>query len=109
MHDKYTDNENDTKKRWLANHQKGFTFSLFLTLLPFALVYGKLLPRTFIIAGISIAAVVQILLQIHYFLGVDGTQKERWNLISLIFTFLIMMIFIGGTLWVMFTLNYRMM
>jgi cytochrome o ubiquinol oxidase operon protein cyoD len=109
MHNKYPDNENDTKKRWLANHQKGFVFSIFLTLLPFALVYGKLLPRTFTILTISIAAIIQILLQVHYFLGVDGAQKERWNLISLIFTFLIMTIFIGGTLWVMFTLNYRMM
>ena len=109
MQGKYPDNENDITKGLLTDHQKGFIFSFCLTILPFGLVYFKLLPRPFIIWGISFAGVIQILLQLHYFLGVGGAQKERWNFISIIFTFLIMAIFIGGTLWVMFTLNYRMM
>ena len=109
MHNNYPDNENNTGKGWLADHQKGFAFSFFLTILPFVLVYFKVLPRTFTMLAISVTAIIQILLQLHYFLGVGGTQKENWNLISLIFTFLIMAIFIGGTLWVMYTLNYRMM
>jgi len=109
MQNKYPDIEYGTGKGKLANLQKGFGYSFFLTLLPFVLVYGKILPRTFNIAAISIAAIIQIVLQLHYFLGIGGSGKERWSLISLIFTFLIMTIFIGGTLWVMFTLNYRMM
>ena len=109
MQNKYPEIENNTGKMKLADHQTGFIFSFFLTIIAFVLVYFRLLPRTFNIAIISIAATIQILLQLHYFLGVGGARKERWNLISLIFTFLIMTIFIGGTLWVMFTLNYRMM
>jgi len=109
MNNKYPVNENDTKKGRLANHQKGFIFSFFLTLIPFAMVYAKLLSNSLNVSVICIAGIIQILLQIHYFLGVDGSQKERWNLMSLIFTFLIITIFIGGSLWVMFTLNYRMM
>jgi cytochrome o ubiquinol oxidase operon protein cyoD len=109
MNNKFSDNENDTGKGWLADNQKGFVASFFLTLIPFVLVYFKLLPLTFTISAVSIAGIIQIMLQLHYFLGVGGTEKEQWNLISLIFTFLIMTIFIGGTLWVMFTLNYRMM
>ena len=109
MQNKYTGNENETIKGRLADHQKGLIFAFFLTLLPFVMVYGRLLPRTFNLAVIGIAGIIQILLQLHYFLGVGGSKKEQWNLISLIFTALIMAIFIGGTLWVMFTLNSRMM
>ena len=109
MQNKYPENENHTGKMKLAEHQTGFILSFFLTIIAFALVYYRLLPRTFNMAVISIVATIQILIQLHYFLGVGGARKERWNLVSLIFTFLIMTIFIGGTLWVMITLNYRMM
>jgi cytochrome o ubiquinol oxidase operon protein cyoD len=109
MHNKYPENESETRKGWLADHQKGLVFAFLLTLLPFVMVYGKLLSSSLNVAGIWIAGIIQILLQLHYFLGVGASQKEGWNLISLIFTFLIMAIFIGGTLWVMYTLNSRMM
>ena len=107
MDSKYQNN--DIKRKKPADHQMGFILSIILTLLPFVMVYGRLLPRTLNMAGICIAAIIQIMLQLHYFLGVGGKRKEDWNLVSILFTFLIMTIFIGGTLWVMYTLNYRMM
>jgi len=33
----------------------------------------------------------------------------RWNVLALVFTVLIITIFIGGTLWIMSNLHYRMM
>ena len=108
MNSKYPDTENNTGVG-VPDFQKGVGFCIVLTLIPFAAVYWELLPRTFGILLICIAGIAQILLQFHYFLGVDGSRKERWNLISLILTIIIMSIFIGCTLWVMYTLNYRMM
>ena len=109
MQNKHNSKAKTMKKRGLADHQKGLICAFFLTLLPFVMAYGKLMPQPLNAAGICVAAIIQILLQLHYFLGVGGTHKAQWNLISLIFTVLIMTIFIGGTLWVMYTINYRMM
>ncbi len=109
MHSKYPENENHAMERRFTGHRAGFVFSILLTAVPFILVYGRLLSRNLILAGICAAGIIQILVQLHYFLGVGGSKKEQWNLITLIFTVLIMAIFIGGTLWVMFTLNSRMM
>jgi cytochrome o ubiquinol oxidase operon protein cyoD len=61
------------------------------------------------VRGICSAGIVQILVHLHYFLHLDLSSEKRWNVLSLLFTFLIMTIFVGGTLWDMYTLNYRMM
>ena len=61
------------------------------------------------LAGIFSAGIVQILVHLHYFLHLDTSSASRWNVLALIFTLLIMVLFVGGTLWIMYTLNYRMM
>jgi cytochrome o ubiquinol oxidase subunit IV len=60
--------------------------------------------RTLVEAGI-----VQILVHLHYFLHLDTSSAARWNLLAMMFTLLILALFVGGTLWIMFNLNYRMM
>ena len=87
----------------------GFILSIVLTGIAFALVMSGMFSDTAVLFGIFAAAVVQILVHLHYFLHLDASSARRWNLLALLFTFLIMAIFVGGTLWVMYTLNYRMM
>jgi cytochrome o ubiquinol oxidase subunit IV len=87
----------------------GFVLSLILTAIPFALVMSGTLSSSAILAGIFSAGIVQILVHLHYFLHLDTSSEERWNVLAMIFTLLIMVLFVGGTLWIMFNLNYRMM
>jgi cytochrome o ubiquinol oxidase operon protein cyoD len=87
----------------------GFVLSLILTAIPFALVMSGTLSSSAILAGIFSAGIVQILVHLHYFLHLDTSSGERWNVLAMIFTLLIMVLFVGGTLWIMFNLNYRMM
>jgi len=88
----------------------GFIFSIVLTAIAFlAVVRGGGLPRWAILFGISGAAIVQILVHLHYFLHFDTSSAARWNVLALLFTLLIMIIFVGGSLWIMSNLNYRMM
>ena len=61
------------------------------------------------IFGLLGAAVVQMLVHLHYFLHLDRSSSARWNVLALLFTLLIMFIFVGGSIWIMFDLNYRMM
>ncbi len=93
----------------LKSYLTGFILSLILTAIPFSLVMsGAWSPHT-ILAGIFGAGVVQILVHLHYFLHLDTSSAARWNVLALIFTFLIMVLFVGGSLWIMHNLNYRMM
>jgi len=87
----------------------GFMLSIVLTVIPFALVMSGAVSRGVALLGIGATAIVQILIHLHYFLHLDGSSDERWNIMALLFTTLILTIFIGGTLWVMYTLNDRMM
>ena len=87
----------------------GFLLSIVLTVIPFALVMSGALPRSAIVFGLLGAAIVQMMVHLHYFLHLDASSAARWNLIALAFTLLIMFIFVGGSIWIMFNLNYRMM
>jgi cytochrome o ubiquinol oxidase subunit IV len=87
----------------------GFIFSIALTVIAFGLVMSGEVSRKVMLLGICSAGILQILVHLHYFLHLDVSSEKRWNVLALLFTFLIMTIFVGGTLWVMYTLNYRMM
>jgi cytochrome o ubiquinol oxidase subunit IV len=93
----------------LKSYLAGFVLSLLLTAISFALVRRGTWSAPAALAGIFSAGLVQILVHLHYFLHLDTSSAARWNVLAMIFTLLIMALFVGGTLWIMYTLNYRMM
>ena len=98
-----------TSRGSLRSYLTGFVLSLILTAIPFALVMRGTLSASATLAGIFSAGIVQILVHLHYFLHLDTSSAARWNVLAMMFTLLIMALFVGGTLWIMYTLNYRMM
>lgn len=88
----------------------GFILSVLLTIIPFALViYGRgVIATAWIYAGIAAAAIVQITAQLHYFLHLDRSSDQSWNLQAILFAGLIIVILVGGSLWVMIDLHSRM-
>ena len=93
----------------LKSYSTGFLLSVVLTVLSFALVMSGAFSRPAILFGILTAAVVQILVHLHYFLHLDTSSAMRWNLMALVFAVLVIILFVGGTLWIMYHLHYRMM
>lgn len=95
----------------LKGYVIGFIISIALTVVPFALVmFGQSgLTRAVILVGIALAAVVQIVVHLHYFLHLDTSSEQSWNTQAILFTILIIAIMIGGSLWIMFDLHTRMM
>lgn len=88
----------------------GFILSILLTAIAFALaMQGGGLPRGIIFIGIFGAAILQILVHLHFFLHLDTSSAARWNMLALLITLLIMILFVALTLWIMSNLNYRMM
>ena len=93
----------------LKSYLTGFVLALILTAIPFALVMSGALSPAATLAGIFVAGIVQILVHLHYFLHLDTSSAARWNVRPWCLLYLIMILFVGGTLWIMCTLNYRMM
>ncbi len=93
----------------LKSYLTGFVLSLILTAIPFALVISGTLSSSATLLGIFAAGIVQVLVHLHYFLHLDTSSAARWNVLAMVFTLLILCLFVGGTLWIMHNLNYRMM
>jgi cytochrome o ubiquinol oxidase operon protein cyoD len=87
----------------------GFIISVILTVVPFWLVMDHSLGRESLILAISILAVIQIVVQLMFFLHMNSRSEGGWNMIAFLFTVLIILILVIGSLWIMFHLNHNMM
>jgi cytochrome o ubiquinol oxidase operon protein cyoD len=91
------------------SYATGFILALVLTGIAFAFVMSGPFRQSAALFGVISAAILQIAVHLHYFLHLDRSSSARWNVMALIFTLLIMTLFVGGTMWIMYHLNYRMM
>jgi cytochrome o ubiquinol oxidase subunit IV len=92
----------------LRRYATGFVLSVVLTAAAFALVMYGVWSRPATVAAILVAAVVQILVHLRYFLHLDASSRARWNVLALLFAVLIMVLIVGGTMWIMIHLSYRL-
>ncbi|SMO42628.1 cytochrome o ubiquinol oxidase subunit IV [Paracoccus laeviglucosivorans] len=88
----------------------GFILAVILTVIPFGVVMGGGFDSRFwTITLVVLCAVAQVLVHMIYFLHMDSNAEEGWTLLSTIFTIVVVVIMIAGSLWVMFHLNTNMM
>ena len=88
----------------------GFVLSVILTAIPFALVMGEMLESRVATAWIVMAfAVAQIVVHMIFFLHMNSKSEEGWTLVSLVFTLILVVITLAGSLWVMYHLDSNMM
>jgi len=88
----------------------GFALSLVLTALPFWLVMGKGLPSPVLTSAAVLAfAAVQVVVHMLYFLHMNAKVEQGWSLLALIFTGVLVVIMLAGSVWVMHHLNTNMM
>jgi cytochrome o ubiquinol oxidase subunit IV len=93
-----------------SGYWTGFLLSVVLTAIPFALVMTGMITDTRVTAGIITAmAMVQIVVHMIYFLHMSPKSENGWTMMALIFTIIIVVITISGSLWVMFHMNANMM
>ncbi|WP_191822540.1 cytochrome o ubiquinol oxidase subunit IV [Lysobacter capsici] len=94
----------------IGGYAIGFVLSLILTAIPFWLVMAKVLPSSGMTAFVVLAfAVVQIVVHMVYFLHMNTKSEGGWNMLALIFTLVLVVIMLAGSLWVMHHLNTNMM
>ena len=87
----------------------GFVLSVILTAIPFALVMTGVLPTQTTALIVMAFAVVQIVVHMIYFLHMNTRSENGWTMMALIFTVIMVVIALTGSLWVMHHLNINMM
>lgn len=85
----------------------GFVFSILLTLLAYFFVVNETLAKDVLIYVLLFVAVVQLIVQMVFFLHVS--RGSRWKLLTFVFTVFFVLLIVVGTIWVMNHLNYNMM
>ncbi len=85
----------------------GYVYSVVLTLSAYYIVVNDILSgwtAAFIILSL---AVLQLAVQLFYFLHLDQGKKPRWNMITFFFAVMVVLIVVLGSIWIMVNLSYH--
>ena len=109
-HDDHHDHDGGHPPSTLKGYATGLILSVILTAIPFWLVMGKAFGSSsttaFVILGF---AAVQIVVHMVYFLHMNARAEGGWSMLALIFTLVLVVITLSGSMWVMFHMNANMM
>ena len=87
----------------------GFALSVVLTAIPFWLVMSGVLSTTATAVVVVLFAFAQIAVHTVAFLHVNTRSEGGWTLLAFVFTGIIVVIVIAGSLWIMVHLHGNMM
>ena len=94
----------------LQGYLIGFGLSVLLTAIPFWLVISGVIAHRGATAVLILAlAAVQIVVHMVYFLHMNARSESGWSMMALIFTIVLVVIALTGSLWIMFHLSANMM
>ncbi|MGH8326119.1 MAG: cytochrome o ubiquinol oxidase subunit IV [Steroidobacteraceae bacterium] len=94
-------------RRELAAYISGAVLALVLTMVPFAAVHRHVLPPPSMYYLIGAFALVQMVVHFRFFLHITFRQR-REDLQLILFSTVLLIIIVGGTIWIMLNLATRM-
>lgn len=87
----------------------GFISSIVLTLAAYGAVTERLFYGRGLVSVILALAVVQLIVQMFFFLHLGSESGSYWKLSIFVSTIALVLIIVIGSIWIMDHLNYRMM
>ncbi|KWK15837.1 cytochrome o ubiquinol oxidase subunit IV [Burkholderia stagnalis] len=93
----------------VGGYVAGFILSVVLTAASFGLVTGGVLSQHASLVALAVLAFVQIVVHLVYFLHMNSSSGQRWNVMAFSYTVLTAAILIVGTMWVMHNVSMNMM
>jgi cytochrome o ubiquinol oxidase operon protein cyoD len=109
-HDGHAHHDGHVPHSTLGGYATGFVLAVILTAIPFWLVMGKVFTNSstagFVLLGL---AAVQVVVHMVYFLHMNGKVEGGWSMLAMLFTVMVVVIMMAGSLWVMYHMNHNMM
>ncbi|HEX4917156.1 MAG TPA: cytochrome o ubiquinol oxidase subunit IV [Limnobacter sp.] len=109
-HDAHHHDDEDEIHVSMREYAMGFVLSVILTAIPFVLVMGKVFDSSVTTALVILGfGAVQIVVHMVYFLHMNSKSEGGWTMLALVFTLILVVITLVGSIWVMYHLNTNMM
>ncbi len=99
----------DPKRSELITYGAGYATALLLTCAAFGVVQWRMLSAQWVLGVVFGLALVQMIVHFRFFLHVSLKRSAREDLQLVLFSTLIILLMVGGTLVVLFNLRSRMM
>ena len=99
---------NDTYRRELRSYLTGLGLAVILTAVPFTLVAWGGMGTATTLWLITVFALLQVIVQMRYFLHIDFSRQKREDLHLILFSTLLLAMMAGGTIWILANLAMRM-
>ena len=92
----------------LGKYVTGYLLSIYLTMTAYLLVTNHAFDNFFMVTVLVILALLQFFVQLVYFLHLSAERGSRWRLFVFGLMIMVVGILVGGSIWIMNNLNYRM-
>ena len=102
-------NERDEHRAELRGYISGLVLALGLSAIPFGAVALGIVGRGALLWIIGGCALVQVVVHFRLFLHIDLSKSKRDDLQLILFSFLIVVLMAGGTIWILANQHGRMM
>ena len=97
------------RRRERRSYIIGFVFAILLTCAAFAIVAWRLMDPETALAIVFALGLIQIVGHFRFFLHIDLRKSARDDLQLILFSSLITLLMVGGTVVILFNLRHRMM
>lgn len=87
----------------------GFILSLILTIAVYRIAVHYHLMSWILAVTVIGLGIIQAFLQLIFFMHLGLESKPRWNLLFLLYTVFLIVALVGGTMWIMYNLDYNLM
>jgi len=102
------DRRSEMHRRERRRYVIGYGGSLLLTLVVFGIAHRLGIETPGVYMAIGLLGLAQLVVQLVYFLHIDRRRSSREDLDLILFSTLVLLIIIGGTVWIMGNLALRM-
>ncbi|WP_459618617.1 cytochrome o ubiquinol oxidase subunit IV [Bordetella sp. 2513F-2] len=109
-HAPHHDEEDPLAHASLHGYLLGFVLAAILTAIPFFIVMGGVFSSSRVASLVLLAlAAMQMVVHVVYFLHMDFRSEGGWNMLSILFTLVLVIITLSGSIWIMYHLDHNMM
>jgi len=87
----------------------GFVLSLALTVAAYLIVVNKISEGVTLLGLLALLGLTQAVVQLFFFLHLDQGKGSRLKIAAFLSMLIVLVIVVGGSLWIMHHLDYNMM
>lgn len=103
----HSPHKSDNEHKTMQSYVIGFVLSLIFTFIPYYMVVNQVVAGTTLLVTILGFAVVQMMIQIVFFLHIGRGPKPFYNIVFFILTIITILVVVGGSVVIMHNLHYN--